>query len=47
MDTETERLKYSLSAQGWIPQSIIDKALSGAQLEYIDNIRKRAADILR
>ena len=28
--------------QGWIPQSIIDKALSGAQLDYIANIRKRA-----
>jgi hypothetical protein len=33
--------------QGWIPQSIIDKAISGAQLEYIDNIRKRAAEIFR
>ena len=28
--------------QGWIPQSIIDKALSGTQFEYIANIRARA-----
>ena len=32
--------------QGWIPQSIIDKALSGAQLDYIANIRKRAGSNL-
>ena len=32
-------------AQGWIPQSIIDKALSGAQLDYIANIRKRAVSL--
>ena len=31
--------------QGWIPQSIIDKALSGAQLDYIANIRKRAVSL--
>ena len=31
--------------QGWIPQSIIDKALSGAQLDYIANIRKRATSL--
>ena len=31
--------------QGWIPQSIIDKALSGAQLDYIANIRKRAVTL--
>ena len=30
------------SFQGWIPQSIIDKALSGTQFEYIANIRARA-----
>eukprot|EP00095_Tigriopus_kingsejongensis_P011920 maker-scaffold507_size152468-snap-gene-0.35 protein:Tk11920 transcript:maker-scaffold507_size152468-snap-gene-0.35-mRNA-1 annotation:"-related lipid transfer protein 3" len=29
--------------KGWIPQSIIDSALSGTQFEYIDNIRKRAS----
>jgi len=28
--------------KGWIPQSIIDKALSGTQFEYIANIRARA-----
>jgi len=28
--------------KGWIPQTIIDKALSGAQFEYIQNIRNRA-----
>jgi len=28
--------------KGWIPQSIIDKALSGTQFEYIANIRSRA-----
>jgi len=28
--------------KGWIPQSIIDKALSGTQFEYIANIRLRA-----
>ena len=31
-----------ISFQGWIPQSIIDKALSGTQFEYIANIRARA-----
>jgi len=31
--------------KGWIPQSIIDKALSGAQLDYIANIRKRATSL--
>lgn len=33
--------------KGWIPQSIIDKALSGAQFDYIAHIRTRAADILK
>ena len=33
--------------QGWIPQSIIDKALSGAQLDYIANVRLRAAELAR
>ena len=28
--------------KGWIPQYIIDAALSGAQFEYIENIRKFA-----
>eukprot|EP00091_Calanus_sinicus_P004103 TRINITY_DN14307_c0_g1_i1.p1 TRINITY_DN14307_c0_g1~~TRINITY_DN14307_c0_g1_i1.p1 ORF type:complete len:101 (-),score=31.29 TRINITY_DN14307_c0_g1_i1:92-394(-) len=32
--------------KGWIPQSIIDKALSGAQFDYIAHIRTRAATIL-
>jgi len=31
--------------KGWIPQSIIDKALSGAQFDYIANIRTRAATL--
>ena len=31
--------------QGWIPQSIIDKALSGAQFDYIANIRARAKEL--
>jgi hypothetical protein len=31
--------------KGWIPQSIIDKALSGAQFEYIENIRRRARSL--
>merc|ERR1719495_1933560 len=31
--------------KGWIPQSIIDKALVGAQLDYIANIRKRATSL--
>ena len=34
-----------LVPQGWIPQSIIDKALSGTQFEYIANIRLRAASL--
>lgn len=28
--------------KGWVPHSIVEKALSGAQLEYINHIRKRA-----
>ena len=35
------------SFQGWIPQSIIDKALSGAQFDYIKAIRERAAELVR
>lgn len=31
--------------KGWIPQAIIDKALSGAQFDYIENIRKRAKQL--
>eukprot|EP00092_Neocalanus_flemingeri_P085541 GFUD01107644.1.p1 GENE.GFUD01107644.1~~GFUD01107644.1.p1 ORF type:complete len:594 (+),score=194.46 GFUD01107644.1:46-1827(+) len=31
--------------KGWIPQSIIDKALSGAQFDYIAHIRTRAASL--
>jgi len=31
--------------KGWIPQSIIDKALSGAQFDYIANIRARAKEL--
>ena len=33
--------------QGWIPQSIIDKALSGAQFDYIKAIRERALELSR
>ena len=46
--TQTSRWPKSFSFltplwfQGWIPQSIIDKALSGTQFEYIANIRARA-----
>ena len=29
--------------KGWIPQSIIDKALSGVQLDYIQHLRSRVA----
>ena len=31
--------------KGWIPQSIIDNALSGAQLDYIRFIRNYAASL--
>jgi len=31
--------------KGWIPQSIIDKALSGAQFDYIAHMRTRAATL--
>jgi len=31
--------------KGWIPQSIIDKALSGVQLDYIQRLRSRAASL--
>jgi hypothetical protein len=40
------RVTYLLF-QGWIPQSIIDKALSGAQFDYIAHIRTRAATLAR
>ena len=33
--------------QGWIPQSMIDAALSGAQFDYIAHMRTRAATIAR
>jgi len=33
--------------KGWIPQSVIDKALSGVQLEYIQNVRIRASILKR
>lgn len=33
--------------KGWIPQRVIDKALSGAQLDYIAHIRTRAAELAR
>ena len=42
----TKRLKNKYF-QGWIPQSIIDKALSGAQFDYIANIRDRARELAR
>ena len=29
--------------KGWIPQTIIDKALSGVQLDYIQHLRSRVA----
>jgi len=32
--------------KGWIPQSIIDKALSGAQLEFLQFLRQRAIHLL-
>ena len=38
-------LDHKSRVQGWIPQSIIDKALSGAQLDYIAYIRKRAVSL--
>jgi len=31
--------------KGWIPQAIIDKALTGAQLDYIANVRRRAVSL--
>lgn len=31
--------------KGWIPQYVIDKALSGAQFDYISHIRARAAQL--
>lgn len=31
--------------KGWIPQAIIDKALTGAQLDYIENVRRRAVSL--
>lgn len=31
--------------KGWIPQSVIDAALSGAQFDYIESIRRRAAHL--
>ena len=31
--------------KGWIPQSIIDKALSGVQLDYVRHLRSRAASL--
>ena len=37
----------NLYFKGWIPQSIIDKALSGAQLDYIANVRLRAAELAK
>jgi len=33
--------------KGWIPQSIIDKALSGAQFDYIAHLRSRTATLSR
>ncbi|TRY68621.1 hypothetical protein TCAL_12158 [Tigriopus californicus] len=33
--------------KGWIPQSVIDAALSGAQFDYIESIRQRAAHLHR
>ena len=36
---------FILFSQGWIPQYIIDKALSGAQFDYIAHIRARAAQL--
>ena len=32
--------------KGWIPQYVIDSALAGAQLDYIENIRKYS-EVLR
>ena len=31
--------------KGWIPQTIIDKALSGVQLDYIQHLRSRVASL--
>ena len=33
--------------QGWIPQRVIDKALSGAQFDYIRHMRARAEELTR
>jgi len=31
--------------KGWIPQAIVDKALSGSQFDFIENIRARARQL--
>ena len=36
-------ITYKVMLQGWIPQAIIDMALSGVQLDFIDRVRTRAA----
>lgn len=33
--------------KGWIPQYVIDQALSGAQLEYIGHVRRLAEGLHR
>ena len=43
----TMRFRLNHSFQGWIPQRVIDKALSGAQFDYIRHIRVRAAELSR